>query len=165
MEKVSLSYIAMDSGSVESPYKKVKMNGEVFLKWQCLSLNLDRYLEQELPLICANDPLKKFYLLRFSYLRVTDTTITTNNDLIIRYVCDADIFEPTQGSILSMSIEDIDKKNNFIVLGIEKHVGFKVFVSESGHYMIGQSKRVCLEAVKNRKQDIIAIGRILPDSE
>lgn len=164
MEMVSLSYISTDDGSVESHFKHVTLNGQAFLKWECLSLNLPRSLEQQLFVMSSNDTQKKFYLQRYSDLRIVDTKITTNNDLIIRFICEADIFEPKRDSILSMSIEEIDKKHNFIVLGIQEYVGFKVFVNESGPYKIGENKLVCLEAVKNRKQDLIAIGRILQDS-
>jgi DNA-directed RNA polymerase subunit E'/Rpb7 len=132
------------------------------IKWKHLNKDLMLYLNTYMQQLFTNDADKKYYVIDFSDLKIIDSIITTNNDLILRVQCRATVFEPKKNAILSMSIEEIDKKNNFIVFG-NHFKGFKVFVRsslETSSLAVGQIKDVQLEALKNRKQDIIAIGNI-----
>lgn len=143
--------------------QQIVIERHINVKWKNITKDINQFLKSYLQTIFDEDENKNYYVIDFSDLKIMDSIITSNNDLILHIQCLANVFYPKKNEILSMSILEIDKKNNLIVFS-NFCKGFKVFVRHSDLSLkIGQTKTVVLEALKNRKQDVIAIGHILED--
>ena len=102
---------------------------------------------------------KSFYIVDLESVRILSHCINDNNEFVIHLQLDATVFEPKIGDILSMTVIDIDKKNNFTICKCNSYEKFIVFLKDN-QISIGTILNVQLKLIKNRKTDLIAIGCI-----
>lgn len=125
--------------------------------WKILSATFHNDL-RELALEFYNkSETKSFYIVELENLRILSHCINDNNEFVMTLQLDALVFEPKIGDILSMTVVDIDKKNNFTICKCNSYEKFVVFLKDC-QISIGTILSVQLKLIKNRKIDLIAIG-------
>jgi len=140
-----------------------KLKITVLVEWKHLGSNFMKALEENMSHFFEDNLLKTFYVLKFGDINVTNHRINCENQMMVEVECHAVIFEPKLG-ILSMTVEDIDKKDNFVVFNYDKVKDFKVFVTPTQNVddlKVGETHRIEIQILKNHKTNLIAIGCFL----
>ena len=100
---------------------------------------------------------KTFYIVELENIRILSHCINDNNEFVVTLQLDVLVFEPKIGDILSMTVVDIDKKNNFTICKCNSYEKFIVFLKDV-QISIGTIMNIRLKLLKNHKTDLIAIG-------
>lgn len=133
----------------------------VWIEWQYLHQStFKQALRDNVLRFFENNDMKKYYVTECGEIAITSHTINSNNQLMVQIECECVIFEPRPG-VLSMTVEDIDKKDHFVVLRHPSVSQFKVFVLDCQRQglQVNDVVDVDIQTLKNRKNNIIAIGR------
>lgn len=137
----------------------------IYLEWKYLDKTIFMSsLSQKVRDHFENDEMKTYYVTRMDdNIRIKSHKINSNNQWMIDVECDCELFTPSLG-VLSMTVEDIDKKE-FVILRHPVVDKFKVFVSDCRlqHLNVHDTVDVNIQALKNRKNNIIAIGQFLEE--
>lgn len=139
-----------------------KIKTTVLVEWKHLGSGFMKALQDNVTYFFKENLIKTFYVLEFSELTVVNHRINCENQMMVEVECLAVIFEPKPG-ILSMTVEDIDKKDNFVVFSHAQVKDFKVFVTLNQHIdlKVGETHAIEIQILKNHKTSLIAIGGCL----
>jgi len=139
-----------------------KIQTTVLMEWKNLNSDFNKALKQNVTRFFKEDVTKTYYVIEFEDLTVINHRINCENQMMVSVECHAIIFEPKPG-ILSMTVEDIDKKDNFAVFHYNLVKDFKVFVTTNPtlDLNVGDIEEIDIQILKNHKNNIIAIGSCL----
>lgn len=134
---------------------------QVTLSPKYFDKNIMLHLKKTIEDFFLNDESKEYYVLNILNFSIIDQKINDSNSEV-KFILNVelDIFRPVVNEILFMEIIVIDKINSFI---ITKLYDFKVFINCNSfdNFNIGMFLNVEIENLKNRKNSIIGIGKMI----
>lgn len=128
--------------------------------WSILNFNFKEKLQDYIVEFHEKNQSKSFYIIEILNLQILNHYINNNTEFVVTCQITSKVFEPKHGDVLSMTVLDIDKKNNFTICQLHENEpkSFKVFLKDC-QMEIGEILNVEIVLVKNRKYDLIAIGK------